>query len=354
MYERVIAEIARRPLDGFLITNPESVKWICNKTNDFWPAVILVAQSRLHIFTKSRNLEAIREIYPEHSFFPGGLEEVYATCKRLHLERIGIEANYVTMIDLDGLRSVLRGLEIVSVRDCIEDLRAIKTKEEIHLIQEAVLLSDRCYLEFLNHLRSGITEIEAKNIFRQIIFDRGAQDLSFDILISSGSRTFLPHAVSTNKEISHGDLVLMDFGVVLANYRSDTTRTVVMGEADEMQMELYEIVLEAQTNALGLLREGLTMSEADALARNTILAKTDYGCYDSGLGHGIGRQNHDPKPRMRPDDHHHVLKENMVVTVEPGIYRRGWGGIRIEDILVVGKESPGQILTTCPKEFTVI
>ena len=228
----------------------------------------------------------------------------------------------------------------------------IKTAEEINTIRQAVEVADKAYVEFLNHLRVGLTEVEAKNIFRSIFFRCGADDLSFDILLSTGKRTFFPHSVSTEKVIAKGDLVLMDFGVVVNGYCSDTTRTVVMGFATEKQRTLYDVVLRAQEKALGSIRAGMTTKEADAYAREVIMSQCPNGCYDYGLGHGIGMTVHE-KPRMSPHSEY-VLEENTVVSVEPGIYLENWGGIRIEDLLVIGKTNPGLNLTGCTKEITVI
>lgn len=140
------------------------------------------------------------------------------------------------------------------------------------LLQQATALSDKAYAEFLNHLKVGLTEKQARAIFDNIFMTLGADEFSFPTLLSSGTRAFMPHSVPTDKVIATGDLVLMDFGIVLNDYCSDTTRTVVMGKADERQKELYHLVLQSQLNALDNIQAGMTCREADACARDIITA----------------------------------------------------------------------------------
>lgn len=352
MYKRVLKKINDSDIDAYLIQNEANRNWLCNKGNYYFPGVILVTKEELFIFTESRNIEAFKKLYSEFTVILGNLEEVKKTCKDLNIKTLGFESNTVSFSSYIKLKGLMDNLELISLSDFIEDIRMIKTDKEIELLQEAVKVSDKSYLEFLNYLKIGLTEIEAKNIFRNILFKNGADDLSFDILLSSGKDTFIPHSTSTDKKIQFGDLVLMDFGVVLNGYCSDTTRTVVMGDATDKQRELYNLVLRAQENALNSIKEGITLKEADEFARKIIQDNISSGCYDYGLGHGIGRIVHE-KPRMHPNDNN-IMKANTAVSVEPGIYIKGWGGIRIEDVMVVGKESPGRILTTCTKEFTII
>ena len=351
MFRRVIDKVAKCGIDGYLVQHPDNMKWLCNKSNYFVPGTMLITGDEVFLITKSRNISALKQVFSDYRVLFGDVELLTKLCSEKRVKTIGFESNRMSVAAFDNLRSSV-DTEWVPLPDFVEDLRMIKTAEELDKIREAVEVADKAYVEFLNHLRVGLTEIEAKNIFRSLFFKHGADDLSFDILLSSGKRTFLPHSVSTGKEIAKGDLVLMDFGVVVNGYCSDTTRTVVMGSATEKQRELYDLVLRAQEKALGSIRAGMTTKEADAYAREVIMSECSNGCYDYGLGHGIGMTVHE-KPRMSPHSEY-VLEENTVVSVEPGVYLENWGGIRIEDLLVIGKTNPGSNLTGCTKELTVL
>lgn len=352
MFNRILDKIKDYDIDGYLIKEQNNVKWLCNRNNYCLPAIIIITQSDVYIVTKSRNINAFKKIYSEYNVIFGDMKTIEKICSDLEIKRLGFESNHVSFDEYNNYKELMYKLKMIPLPDFIEDLRMIKTKEEIEKLQSATSLSDNCYNEFLNHLKVGITEIEAKNIFRSIFFKNGAEDLSFDILLSSGSNCFLPHSASTDKVIEKGDLILMDFGIVLNGYCSDTTRTVVMGNADEKQSQMYELVLKAQLNALNNIKAGISLRQADAFARDIISKEIHTGCYDYGLGHGIGVTVHE-KPRIHPSSEG-LLKANTVVSVEPGIYIEGWGGIRIEDLLVIGENNPGKNLTKCTKEFIEI
>lgn len=351
MHKRVIEKVKNSNFDALIVHNSTNINWMFNKDKYYIPSILLVTSENIFIFTKSRNIDGLQEYYPQQEIIFGSVEDIKAKCDELNFNKIGLEGNSVSINQFNSIAELLKTYELVLTDDFIEDIRMIKTPVEIQKIQKAVSLSDKCFLEFLNFLKCGMTEIDAKNIFREIIFKKGADELSFDILISSGKRSFLPHSISTKKVIQQGDLVLIDFGVILDGYCSDTTRTVAMGFATDKQQQLYKLVLKAQENALSKIQAGVTLSEADSYARSIIESEINEGCFDYGLGHGVGRLVHE-KPRMHPHKDE-IMKEGMVVSVEPGIYIKGWGGIRIEDLLVVEKTAPGNVLTKLPKTLII-
>lgn len=351
MHKRVIEKVKISNFDALIVHNSTNINWMFNKDKYYIPSILLVTNKNISIFTRSRNIDGLQNYYPQQEIIFGSVEDIKAKCDDLNLTKIGLEGNYISINQFNSLVELFKNYEIVLTDDFIEDIRMIKTPVELEKITKAVSLSDECFLEFLNFLKCGITEIDAKNIFREIIFNKGADGLSFDILISSGKRSFLPHSISTKKVIQQGDLVLIDFGVILDGYCSDTTRTVAMGFATEKQKQLYRLVLKAQENALSKIQDGITLSEADSYGRSIIESEIYEGCFDYGLGHGVGRLVHE-KPRMHPDKDD-IMKAGMVVSVEPGIYIKGWGGIRIEDLLIVEKTAPGNILTKLPKTLII-
>ncbi len=351
MYQRVLEKLNQTDLDGYLVQSEANRNFLCNKGNSCLPGNLLLTRTDVYLVTPSRNVAYFAEIYPEYHVLQGGMDAILSICKELHLARVGYESDSTTKSGYDTLQESFSEIALVDCPHFIEDIRAIKTEGELALLKEATMLSDAAYVEFLNHIKIGQTEAEARNILNDIMMRCGADGFSFETLLSSGERCFLPHSAPTDKVIASGDFVLMDFGVRLNGYCSDTSRTIVMGQADEVQRATYELVLRAQKTALANIRAGMTGRQADAIARDIICAAQKAFCYDYGLGHGVGMLVHEA-PRMHPAVST-VLQENMVVSVEPGIYRKGWGGIRIEDVLVI-KKGQGTNLTSAPKEFLVV
>ncbi|MFI3168427.1 MAG: M24 family metallopeptidase [Faecalibacterium sp.] len=352
MYLRVDTKLQQADFDAYLIQDAHNRDFLCNKGNYCLPGTMLCTKQGFYLATPSRNLAYFQEIYPEYHVLAGGVVEIADICKTLGIQRLGYEADLTSKLAYDALCIAFAPLQLVDAPRFIEDLRLIKTDHELALLQEATRISDKAYLEFLNHIKIGQTEAEARNIFNDIMMRFGADGFSFETLLSSGARCFLPHSAPTDKVIAAGDFVLMDFGIQKNGYCSDTSRTIVMGQADSRQAEAYQLVLDAQLAALEGICAGMNARQADAIARDIICAKMPDACYDYGLGHGIGRQVHEA-PRMHPSNQAIILQENMVVSVEPGVYIKGWGGIRIEDVLVI-KKGRGVNLTTAPKHLIEI
>lgn len=348
MYRRVIQKIKECNLDAYLIQNEGNRNFICSKENYFFPGIILVTGKEVFLAVSSRNINYIRTLYPEYTVLFGGLAEIAQLCKKEHIKYIGYESATITNAVLNRMEELFKSCVLVKEPQFIEDIRMMKTPQEIAFLKAATEVSDKAYTEFLNHLRVGMTEKQARAKFDDILRVYGADEFSFPTLLSSGARAFMPHSAPTDKIINTGELVLMDYGIVLNGYCSDTSRTVVMGRADDTQKKLYNLVLKAQNHALDNIKAGMTCREADALARDIIVAEMDEGCFDYGLGHGVGMQVHE-KPYFYPNSDY-ILKENTVMSVEPGIYIEGWGGIRIEDIMVVEQKKGGRNLTTAPKD----
>ncbi|MFI3173055.1 MAG: M24 family metallopeptidase [Eubacteriales bacterium] len=348
MYRRVIEAIQKSEFQAYLVLNEANRNYLCCKGNYFLPGVMLITEEMVYLATPSRNINYFKEIYSEYTVLAGGLDEIAMLNKELGIAKLGYESTTIAKVEFDKITQLFGEIEYVEGPQFIEDIRMIKTPEEIELLQQAATLSDEAYEKFLNHLRVGLTEKQARARFDSILMGLGADEFSFPTLLSSGTRAFMPHSAPTDKIIETGDLVLMDFGIVLNGYCSDTTRTVVMGQASHRQKELYNLVLKSQINALDNIRAGMTCREADALARNIITAEIEKGCFDYGLGHGIGMIVHE-KPRFHPNSDY-IISANSAMSVEPGIYIEGWGGIRIEDILIVQEDKGGRNLTKAPKQ----
>ena len=229
-----------------------------------------------------------------------------------------------------------------------EDLRCIKTEEELEKVAKAEAIGDQAFQKILGDIKPGVTELTIAAKLDYYMRELGAEGNSFDTIVASGLHSAMPHAVPTAKKLEKGDFITMDFGCRYDGYCSDMTRTVVLGEASSKQKEIYGIVLKAQMAALEQICAGKTGSEVDQVARG-LIAEAGYGEYfGHGLGHSVGLFIHE-EPRLSPKCHS-VLQKNMTMTVEPGIYIPEFGGVRIEDLVVI-TEKGCRNLAHSPKEL---
>ena len=230
----------------------------------------------------------------------------------------------------------------------LSTLRAVKSAEEIRKIEEAERIGDAAFSYILEELRPGVTELQIAAKLEYFMKSHGAEGTSFDTIAASGLHSAMPHAVPADKPLEKGDFVTMDFGCRYQGYCSDMTRTVVIGKADARQREIYQVVLEAQETALASLRPGMTGAEGDWLAR-AVIEEAGYGEYfGHGLGHSVGLEIHE-KPALSTREKT-VLAPGMIETVEPGIYIPDFGGVRIEDMVVLTEDGVRN-LTASPKEL---
>ena len=227
-------------------------------------------------------------------------------------------------------------------------LRCIKTEEELEKVAKAEAIGDQAFQKILGDIKPGVTELTIAAKLDYYMRELGAEGNSFDTIVASGLHSAMPHAVPTAKKLEKGDFITMDFGCRYDGYCSDMTRTVVLGEASSKQKEIYGIVLKAQMAALEQICAGKTVSEVDQVARG-LIAEAGYGEYfGHGLGHSVGLFIHE-EPRLSPKCHS-VLQKNMTMTVEPGIYIPEFGGVRIEDLVVI-TEKGCRNLAHSPKEL---
>ena len=237
---------------------------------------------------------------------------------------------------------------LTAVEGMPEKLRAVKEPQELEWIAEAVRITDGVFEIIVGELKPGMTEIEVAARIDYLIMTSAGDLSAFRTIVASGERGALPHAHPSERKLAMGDLVTMDFGAVYNGYCADLTRTVVLGEPTDKQQEVYEVVLAAQKRAVEGIRVGMTGKEADAIAREYIAGKGYGDEFGHGLGHGLGLEIHEG-PRLSAKDDS-VLAAGMVVTVEPGIYMPGWGGVRIEDDVVI-EEDGCRVLTSSDKNL---
>lgn len=335
-------------LDALLITNPYNRRYVSGFSGTAGMVLITLDEALLVTdfrYTVQAAEQAVGFQIIEHK--QPILKEIAEILKRKSIKVVGFEKNDVTYSSYEQMQNVFSS-ELKPVSGLVERLRLIKSESEIKIIKSAAEIADAAFHHILSFIKPGMKEIEVSNELEFFMRKQGAVSSSFDIIVASGYRSALPHGVASEKKIESGELVTLDFGAYYNGYCSDITRTVAIGEISDQLIEIYETVLTAQLKGMKGIKAGITSKEADAFTRDYIKS-AGYGDYfGHSTGHGLGMEVHEgPALSFRSDE---ILKEGMVVTVEPGIYMEGIGGCRIEDDIVVTTE--GNIsLTAAPKEL---
>jgi Xaa-Pro aminopeptidase len=267
----------------------------------------------------------------------GLTEELPEILKRLNTRRLGFESVRLSCLQYNKMTEAIKsaGLatDLVPVEDLVENLRVIKTEDEIEATRKALAIAENAFDEVTAGLEPGMTESEAAWKLEIAIREKGASGLSFPTICAAGPNSALPHAIPGDRKFKEGEPVLFDWGVFLRHYCSDTTRTVVLGKPDAQFQKVYTTVLEAQKRAIKEIKAGASSMAVDAAARKFIDGTEFKGKFAHGLGHGTGLAVHEaPRLNSLKDA---PLRSGMIVTVEPGIYLPEWGGIRLENQVVV-------------------
>ncbi len=261
---------------------------------------------------------------------------------------VRLEFDAITLSEGEELRAALGAQEMIAMKNLPETLRMIKEPCEIEAIEKAAAITDQTFTWVLNHAKVGMSELELALDMFVHMKKLGADETAFSSIIASGPNSSLPHAEPSDRKIQPGDLLTLDFGAKWGGYCSDFTRTIAFGKVDPELRKIYDIVLEAQLCALDALSAGKMGKEVDAVARGVIAGAGYGGRFGHGLGHGVGRMIHEnPRLSLKGDA---VLKAGMIVTVEPGIYLPGKGGVRIEDLCLV-TEGGHKNLSASSKEY---
>lgn len=278
------------------------------------------------------------------------LETVRAIAAELGLRCMAIEAEHMTVQDHAKLAAALPEVRLVPTAGLVEGLRMVKDQDEVARIERAVACSDQAFARLLGSgiIRPGVAENVIAAELEYYLRLLGASRPAFDTIVASGPRSSLPHGRASERLIQDGDLLTIDFGAVVDGYCSDTTRTIVVGRAHDEQRRIYDLVLRAQAAGAAAVRPGVTGKEVDAVARDMITAAGHGEHFGHGLGHGIGLAVHEA-PRLSLQGEQ-ILAPGMVTSVEPGVYVPGWGGVRIEDLVLVTPDG-SRTLTKAPKEL---
>ncbi len=350
--ERLRDSLRRKKLDGFCLVNVEgsdrsNLYYLTGFSGSF--GVLILTQDRQIFLTDSRYITRAKETISEYEVLElkGRVTTVATRINRLKLKTIAINGPTTSTWLFHQLRDRLKRTKLVPTAGLVETLRMVKDDPEIEAIQKAIALTDRAFEFILGKVRPGVTERELAWEIEKYIRTHGGDGLAFESIVATGATTAMPHYEPQDREVQKGDLVLFDMGAKVDHYCADLTRTVVVGHATAEQKRIYKIVLQAQERVIQNLRAGLTSKQADAPARETIAHAGYKKNFGHGTGHGLGLDVHEG-PRLSPLGKDRLQAGN-VVTIEPGIYLPGWGGVRIEDVAVV-EEQGCRVLTRAPKK----
>jgi Xaa-Pro aminopeptidase len=255
------------------------------------------------------------------------------------------------LISLRDDHFAVGGIKIYFPETCPLAVRAVKDREEIEIIKRNLLLSDESFLYTLRIVKPGMTEIEVAAEFEYYSRKKGAEGVSFPTIVASGPMSSMPHATASSRVIGNNEPIVMDFGIKLDGYCTDTTRTIFVGKPDNRFVETYKVVLDAMNEGIAVIKEGVKASDVDSKVRGYLAKYSLDKYFIHGTGHGVGLEVHElPTLNASSND---VLKEGMIVTVEPGVYFKNEFGIRIENMVLVNKNS-SEILTTLPTDLLVV
>lgn len=334
-------------LGSLLVTRREDVRYLSGFTGS--AGALLVASGRPCLITDFRyklqarlETKGVTVLIQKKDFFTA----LGDAAKHLNAAPLWFDESALTVDALKKLKK--QKLSLKGHRDLIRELRQRKDEQELASIRIAVQRAEEAFRELKNHIKPGARERELGLKLECLMREKGARKAAFDAIVASGAHGAMPHASVTNRRIKKGDLVTFDFGAEANGYYSDITRTFCVGRPSSRQRELHGLVLQAQAAAIRGVRPGVTCKSVDDAARRVIKRAGHARHFGHGTGHGIGLMVHEG-PSVSPLSKDTVEK-NMVFTVEPGVYIPGWGGVRIEDMVLV-TETGAEALTTLPKEL---
>lgn len=352
--QKLLRTLKKKRKLPFLVTSLSNIYYLIGFKGTY--GYLLVDEGNSYFISDSRYEEYARSILPpfvsfvlQKDGFPHTLRELVHAKK---IKKIYIEEHSTTLSAYYSIKDSLKGIALLRGGDEVNTIRIRKESEEIEILKKAAAITDQCMEHLLNFIRPGQSEWEVATEIDHFYRSHGCMGTSFPPIIASGAGASMPHyATSMKKIIQHGDVLLIDMGCTYEGYNSDLTRTVFVGSIDEQMQKIYAIVKEAQKAAINAVRSGITVGKLDRIARR-IISQHGYGdFFGHSLGHGIGLEVHEI-PAIKTGSSFR-LTEGTVITIEPGIYLSGRGGVRIEDMLLVTKNGC-EVLTKFTKDIVVI
>ena len=340
-----------RGLDGMLITNLTNVRYISGFTGS--AASCLITPEGQYFITDGRYIEQSKAQVKGFERFidmSSHLSQIKDNNLNSNGFKLAFEGDHMSYALYENMISVFPNTKWENSSMILEDLASVKDDHELECIRTAVEVTDKVYEEILHMLRPGFTEKQVANTMVSK-YREYAEGEAYSPIVATGPNGALPHAIPTDREFENGDFIVIDAAAKYGGYHADMTRTPVIGEATEKHKEVYSIVKEAQQRGCDIAKAGVPCKEVDAATREYI-SEMGYGeYYTHGTGHGLGLEIH-TSPRFSPQSEQ-VLEVNNVMTIEPGIYLAGWGGVRIEDDVIIGKDNC-EILNQTTKDLVVL
>ncbi|MDD3365118.1 MAG: Xaa-Pro peptidase family protein [Syntrophomonas sp.] len=337
-------------LDVFMVTKPENIRYLSAFSGGS-DAKLVISSDGQYILTDSRYIEQAKRECPDWELMQehvGRLDSLASICDKYN--RLAVESHCLSYDQFQQYANRLKS-ELVPLANTIERHRVVKDELELDLLRTSARIGDSVFSQICLEIQEGVSEKHIANRITYLLKEGGSSRESFDTIAVAGENAALPHGQPGNRLLSRGDMLTLDFGGFYQGYAGDMTRTVMIGEASPKLRDIYQQVLEAQELGVSLINAGVSCREIDVQVRE-VLRKYGLDIYfQHGTGHGVGLEIHEI-PRLSPlsDD---ILQEGMVVTVEPGVYIPGWGGVRIEDTVIV-KKGGCEIITHSDKRLLII
>jgi Xaa-Pro aminopeptidase len=354
--DKVREQMKRSNIGVLLVSEAHNIFYLSGSNGGYTGAriMLLVGQDETALLIDSRYIEETRrsayadriEVWKSAGY--ADIETILRSILKSTEAEVGFDENNLTVKQYSRLESEIKNIKLKPVTGLVEAAREIKDELEIEKISEAARIADKAFDHILGFIRPGLREIDIALELDYFMRKSGAERESFDTIAASGPNSAVPHATPSKRQIAEGDFLKLDFGAVVDGYHSDMTRTVVIGKAAAIQREIYMSVKIAQEEALKTIKPGLSCSAIDKIARDIIAAKGFEKCFIHNLGHGVGLEIHEAPSLGKGCET--VLTPGMIATVEPGIYVEGFGGVRIEDLVLV-TEDGYKVLSKSSKEL---
>ena len=337
-------------IEGMIVSNPINIKYLTNIDAE---GELLITRKENIFLTDGRYVEAVNSaltidseiiVWDKRGMIREDYENYFLFC-----EKVGFEESYVTYEKYKQILQLYKINELVETEGLIEKQRRIKDEEEIENIKKACEITDNCFTFLKNYIKIGMTEREIAYKIEEFFIKNGAEGLAFNPIVASGTNSSMPHSIVTDKKIEEGDILLIDLGCKYKGYCSDMTRTIFIGKADDTIKNIYDMVLGVQNRAISQMKDGANIKNITKVAQQEL--KINKFDLVHALGHGVGLDIHEAPVLTSKYDN--LLKENMVIAIEPGVYIPKSFGIRIEDTVLITKN--GCInLTNSEKNYTII
>ena len=346
------ARFGQWEIDGLMVASDENRRYLSGFTGT--AGSLIISANDQVLATDFRYVEQAGRQAPDFRVVRvmGGADWLAETLKEMGVQRLGFESQHVTVATHERLSKALgesnggAAVSLVATAGLVEDLRAVKDESEMALLTRAIEISDRAFEEVSLTLMEGQTEREIAWKLERAMRELGADSISFDTIVAAGPNAALPHHRADDTPIREGQPLIIDMGARYQGYCSDLSRTLCLGQPDETFRKVYDTVLKAQLTAIAAVESGMTGGDADGLAR-AVIEEAGYGeNFGHSLGHGLGLEVHE-QPGVGPSSKG-VLEDGMPFTIEPGIYISGWGGVRIEDVVLL-ENGKARVISKAPK-----